>query len=84
MLEIQAIAIELPDRRCRHDDARRVRELDDVEREQQASAEGCHQAVIGRRGEGEEVDLGCRSSANDGSCDFAIGGGEDWHSEKDL
>ena len=51
-----------------------MRELDDVEREQETLAEGRYEAVVGRRGEGEEVDLGSWAGADDGTCDLAIGG----------
>lgn len=61
-----------------------MRELDDVKGEQEALAEGRHEAVVRRRGEGEEVDLGSWTGTDDSSCDFAIGGGENWDSEKDF
>lgn len=52
MLEVQAVAEELPNAARGDDHAGRVRELEDIEREQEGLAEGCHEPVVGRRGEG--------------------------------
>jgi hypothetical protein len=52
MLEIETVAVELGDAGCGDDDAGWVRELEDVEREEEGLAHGCYEAVVGRRGEG--------------------------------
>lgn len=76
MLEVKPIAIEFADRRRCHDHTRRVRELDDVERQQHALAEGGHKPVIRGSGESEKVDLRGRRCASNDSYRLGLRGGE--------
>lgn len=51
MLDVQAIAVEFRNSRRGDDYARRVGELDDVERQDEGLAEGCGETVVWWRGE---------------------------------
>jgi hypothetical protein len=63
MFKIQTVAVELAYRGCGDDYAGRVREFYDVEGEEHGLAEGGYEAVVGRSGEGEEVDLWAEGGA---------------------
>jgi len=71
MLEIEAIAKELPDAAGGDDHAGRVRELEDVEGEEEGLAEGGYEAVVRWGGERQEVDAWGRGCADE----RATGGG---------
>lgn len=58
MLQVQAVGVELGDGRGGDDAAGgQARVLDEVEGAQEGLAEGGGLAVVGRRGDGEQVDL---------------------------
>lgn len=58
MLQVQAVGVELGNGRGGDDAAGgQARVLDEVEGVQEGAAEGARLAVVGRRGDGEQVDL---------------------------
>lgn len=73
MLQIQAVAIKLgdPARRDQHTHLVAAK-LEDVERGEESPAEGQGHAVVGRRGEGQEVDARARLGDGDGAA--GVGG----------
>lgn len=75
MGEVEAIGVELLYGRGGDEDAWGVAaELDDVEGGEEGAAEGRGEAVVRGRGEGEEVDLGCRGCADDLAAGVGIEG----------
>ncbi|KAG7144478.1 hypothetical protein HYQ46_006777 [Verticillium longisporum] len=67
----------------RDEDTDRVTKLDDVEGREEGAAEGRRQAVVRRRGPGEEIYEGCRRRADDGAADVVTEGG-DGHREEGV
>lgn len=80
VIKVEPVRVELLDAACCHDDTSRpIGKLDDVQSLQQGMAEGSCQAVVGRVGEGEEIDGGLRLGADDGAASMlgAAGGDRD-------
>lgn len=72
VVEVEPVGVELGDAGRRHQHARRVAELDYVERRQHRLAEGRRQPVVGRRGEGQQVDRRRELAAHDRAAGVVI------------
>lgn len=77
MLQIQAIAIKLGNRaRCDNNTGCVVTKLEQVKSREQRLAHGCGEAVVGRRGEREQIDGGLRLGADDAATRVGAEGGD--------